>query len=295
MSEPVTGPLTCRICSAPGRSVGEVEGRYAGRRFQLAQCPSCGYGWVVDPWLDYAKIYDDRYYAGEGADPLVDYHFELEHPAETVRVYEWDGIARIVADLRGADAVGAWLDFGCGNGGLVRHLRDRKRVDATGFEEGSIAAEARALGIPIIERDELAGREGSFDVITAIEVLEHTADPMAELSQIRRLLKPGGLLFLTTGNAEPYAKNLTKWKYVIPEIHISFFEPRTLETAMRAAGLRPERRELGPGFDDILKFKVLKNLKRERRSRATDLIPGRLVRPADRFTRISDHPIGFAE
>jgi SAM-dependent methyltransferase len=273
-----------------------VEGKYAGRDFQLAHCASCGYAWVVDPWLDYAKIYDERYYAGEGADPLVDYHFELEHPEETVRVYEWQGIARVVRDLQGAAGTGRWLDFGCGNGGLVRHLRDREGVDAIGFEEGAITDQARALGVPIIGRDELGAQEGSFDVVTAIEVLEHTADPVAELRQIRRLLKPGGLLFLTTGNAEPYAERLTKWRYVTPEIHISFFEPRTLETAMRAAGIRPERRGLGPGFDEVLKFKVLKNLKVRRRSRITDLLPGRLIgRPADRVTRLAAHPIGHAD
>jgi SAM-dependent methyltransferase len=294
MSQPVAGKLTCRICSAPGEPAGTVAGKYAGRDFHLARCPSCGYAWISDPWLDYAKIYDERYYAGEGADPLVDYHFELAHPRDTVRVYEWQGIERVVSDLRGAAGTGRWLDFGCGNGGLVRHLRDRRGLDAIGFEEGAIVAEAQGLGIPIIGRDELAAEEGGFDVVTAIEVLEHTADPVAELTQIRRLLKPGGLLFLTTGNAEPFARKLDRWKYVIPEIHISFFEPRTLETAMTAAGLRPERRDLGPGFDQILKFKVLKNLKRERRSRATDLVPARLFRPADRLTHLADHPVGQA-
>ena len=61
--------------------------------------------------------------------------------------------------------------------------------------------------------------------MTAIEVLEHTLDPLAELRRIRALLRPGGLLLLTTGNAAPFASRLTQWPYVIPEIHVSFFEP----------------------------------------------------------------------
>ena len=217
--------------------------------------------------------------------PAVDYHFELEHPEDTVRVYEWGGVARVVADLRPSGS-GRWLDFGCGNGGLVRYLRERNGIDAIGFEEGSIAARARDLGIPVLDRQELAREEGSFDVVTAIEVLEHTADPVAELRQIRRLLKTGGLFFATTGNAEPYADRLSEWKYVVPEIHISFFEPRTLELALREADFQPERRALGRGFDDVLKFKLLKNLKRRRRSRLTDLIPARLLAPPlERITR----------
>jgi SAM-dependent methyltransferase len=273
-----------------------VHGRYSGRDYSLARCRECGYAHVVDPWLDFAEIYDARYYAGQGADPLVDYRFELDRPEHTVRRYEWEGIARVVGELLGADAERPrWLDYGCGNGGLVRHLRHQRRADAFGFEEGSIAAEALERGIPILSAEELGAQDGSFDVVTAIEVLEHTLDPLAELRRMRGLLRPGGLLFMTTGNAQPYADRLASWSYVRPEIHISFFEPRTLELALRTSGFRPEVRALGPGFQRILKFKVLKNLRIRRRSVLTDLFPGGLLgRIADRRTRLSEHPVGWA-
>ena len=76
-------------------------------------------------------------------------------------------------------------------------------------------------------------------MITAIEVLEHVVDPVDALRQIARLLKPGGVLFLTTGNARPFRNRLSQWRYVIPEIHVSFFEPQTLGLAMQTAGLDP--------------------------------------------------------
>jgi SAM-dependent methyltransferase len=232
---------------------------------------------------------------------MVDYHFELEHPHHTVRRYEWSGIVRLVDGLTnlndGPPDTGPlrWLDYGCGNGGLVRYLREEGIADAVGFDEGAITSEARSRGIPILTPDELRDQQGRFDVVTAIEVLEHTLDPPAELRAMRRLLRPGGLLFITTGNARPYAARLDRWRYVIPEIHISFFEPRTLERAMRDAGFRPERRSLRPGFDEILKFKVLKNLRLHRRSAFTDAIPARLLALADLGPRLSEHPIGWAE
>jgi SAM-dependent methyltransferase len=177
----------------------------------------------------------------------------------------------------------------------VRHLRDTRAADAFGFDEGSIAADASARGIPILTADQLAAREGSFDVVTAIEMIEHALDPVAELRRIRRQLRPGGLLFLTTGNARPYAAKLSSWKYVTPEIHISLFEPRTLELALTEAGFRPERVRLGSGFDAILKFKVLKNLRFHRRSALTDALPAGLIGAlADRLTRLSEHPVGWA-
>jgi SAM-dependent methyltransferase len=285
----------CRICAAPARFVASVNGKYSGRTFTLARCSECGYAFIADPWLDFEQIYDERYYAGRGADPLVDYEFELQHPSRTIRVYEWRGIAAVVDGLIGPLAGRRWIDFGCGNGGLVRYLREHGGVGAVGFEEGSIADRAGAAGIPVHDRSALAGWAGSADVVSAIEVIEHTADPVAELRTMRRLLRPGGVLFLTTGNARAHANRLEKWRYVVPEIHISFFEPRTLARAMVAAGFEPEHRRLGPGFDDVLAFKVFKNLKIRRRSALTDAVPKRpLGTLADRVERLSEHPVGWA-
>ncbi len=297
MPEPNSqGPLVCRICGHRTSPAGALKGRYSGRLFHLARCPDCGYAFVTDPWLDYAEIYDDRYYAGQGADPLVDYRFEFEHPELSVRNYEWSGIATVVAELTGdRDPAKRWLDYGCGNGCLVRYLRDQRTADAYGFDEGSIAGEAQAHGIPVVSDEGLGSLEGAFDVVTAIEVIEHTIDPVAELRRMRRLLRPGGLLFVTTGNARPYADRLTSWRYLLPEIHVSLFEPRTLHRAFAAAGFRPELRPRSPGFDEILKFKVLKNLRIRKRSRLTDALPPGLVAPlADRVAKLSEHPVGWA-
>jgi SAM-dependent methyltransferase len=287
-SENTSPPPACRICGGHTGVVGTVDGSFSGRSYELWRCETCRYAFIADPWTDFARIYDDRYYAGQGADQLVDYEFELASPQDTIRVYEWRGITRIVSSLLG------WLDFGAGNGGLVRYVNAHTRATAVGFEEGSIARRARELGIRVDSAlsDE---DEASFDVVTAIEVLEHTLDPIAELRRIRALLRPGGLFLLTTGNAAPYASRLTRWPYVIPEIHISFFEPATLRRALQASGFRPAAMPAGGGFDEVLKFKVLKNLRLRRRSRWTDLIPARPVGVlADAKAHLRAHPIAWA-
>jgi 2-polyprenyl-3-methyl-5-hydroxy-6-metoxy-1,4-benzoquinol methylase len=294
-SEHSVEPHGCRICGASTGRLGDVHGIYSDRDYELRRCDRCGYAFISNPWTDFARIYDDRYYAGQGADPMVDYRFELADPARTIRQYEWRGLTRIVEQLLSGLAGVRWLDFGAGNGGLVRHVLQTTAASATGFEEGSIAASARTAGIPMVSAQELEHESARFDVVTAIEVLEHTLDPVAELRRIRRLLRPGGLLLLTTGNAAPFAGNLPRWSYVVPEIHISFFEPRTLVQAFAASGLRPDRMPARNGFDEVLKFKVLKNLKIRRRSVVTDLIPARpLAAVADRRTQLSRHPVGWA-
>ena len=287
--------VPCRVCGAATRRVGPVSGKYSARDYELRRCDVCGFAFIADPWTDFERIYDDRYYDGRGADPLVDYRFELTEPDRTIRQYEWRGVTRLVEHLLGGLDRVRWLDFGCGNGGLVRYVNERTGARACGFEDGSIAAEARRLGIPIVSSGALATHAASFDVVTAIEVIEHTIDPLAELRAIRKLLRSGGLLFLTTGNAEPFASRLLRWPYIVPEIHVSFFEPRTLEYAFGKCAFRPGSVSARDGFDEILKFKVLKNLKIRRRNRVTDLIPaGQLAVVADRRVRLSRHPIGWA-
>ena len=285
----------CRICQQPTSSIGHIDSRYSGRHYELRQCAHCGFSFVANPWTDYPRIYDERYYAGRGADRSVDYQFELEQPERTVRAYEWRGILGIVSTLVPMGQTTRWLDFGCGNGGLVRYVRATAGCEALGFEDGAIAADARRAGVPVIEPRELDTLQGSFDVVTAIEVIEHVTDPLAVLRQIRGLLKNGGLCFLTTGNAAPFRRRLRHWSYVLPDVHVSFFEPSTLAMALRLSGFRPEPRGALPGYDDVIRFKVLKSLGVRRRGPIEALLPwGVIGAIVDRRLGVSAHPIGWA-
>ena len=285
---------SCRICGDATEAAGSKRGALTKALFRLRRCRTCGFGFVANPCEDFADIYDESYYKGKGADPFVDYLFELEHPTATVRRLEWEGILEVVRALHPLDSSSRWLDYGCGNGGLVRHLLRSGTCQATGFETGWIADRARARGIPILREDDLSGDHGRYDVVTAIEVIEHLPDPLLLLRACRRLLRPGGLVFLTTGNAAPH-RDLRRWSYVYPEVHVSFFEPRTLERALTLTGFRPERRGFVPGFEKIIRFKLLKRLGFRRERRAFDLIPwSRVARLVDARLSVSAHPIGWA-
>ena len=74
--------MICKICGGATQDIGSKHGRFSGRTFHLRQCPNCYYSFVSDPWTDFAAIYSEDYYSGRGADPQVDYLFELEHPEE---------------------------------------------------------------------------------------------------------------------------------------------------------------------------------------------------------------------
>ncbi len=286
----------CKICNQQATFVGTKTGKLKQKPFALFYCPACGHSFISNPWRDYGEVYSEAYYNGQGADPLVDYVFELEHPDQTVREYEWNGILHVIRSLTVVSPQTRWLDFGCGNGGLVRHVRSQTGCDIRGYEQGWIRDKAEKTGIPFLSEAELSKAQGSFDVVTAIEVLEHTSDPLKELKRIRSLLRPGGLLFFTTGNAEPHRTKLLQWPYVLPEIHISFFEPRTLSKALRITGFRPENKTFPPGFAGIIRFKTLKTFGVRRKAIWEKLLPWALLaRVINKRFGVSAHPVGWAD
>ncbi len=287
--------MRCKICQGSTSVIGEKRGRFAGRAFVLRRCQDCQFAFVEEPWLDYAAIYDTAYYQGRGADPLVDYQFELAEPGRTIRRYEWAGIVEVLRRLMQLDERSRWLDFGCGNGGLVRFARSRLGCDIVGYEEGAIAPLARSGGIPVLGTAGLSSLEGSFDVVTAIEVLEHVEDPLTTLGLIRRLLRRGGIFFYTTGNARPERDRLLAWRYFVPEIHISLYEPVSMEAALRRTGFEPRYVGFVPGWERIIAFKVLKNLRCRRTTLLDRAIPWRLVAPwVNRRYGVYDFPVAVA-
>ena len=134
----------CPICGAETVAAGSKRGTFIRELFELRHCVTCRFSHVANPATDYQRIYGEEYYNGRGADPSVDYVFELEHPDKTVRIYEWRGILKLVRSLTAVNGDTQWLDFGCGNGGLVRYCREHagKRLCRGHGETSHIPASA---------------------------------------------------------------------------------------------------------------------------------------------------------
>ena len=106
------------------------------------------------------------------------------------------------------------LDVGCGAGLLAEPLaRLGATVTAIDPAEELIAAareHAAGQGLAIAYRvAAVENVEGAFDLITAMEVIEHTADPQLFLNALAQRLAPDGLLMLSTPNATGWSKLIT--------------------------------------------------------------------------------------
>jgi 2-polyprenyl-6-hydroxyphenyl methylase/3-demethylubiquinone-9 3-methyltransferase len=150
------------------------------------------------------------------------------------------------------------LDIGCGAGLLAEPLA-RMGAIVTGLDPApaSIAiarAHAAATGARVDYRvgtvEDLAGEGERFDVVLAMEVVEHVADVPAFVAAAASVTAPGGLLALSTINRtlKSFVLAIVGAEYVLrwlaPGTHRweQFVTPDELAAAMRRAGLRVARR-----------------------------------------------------
>lgn len=100
-------------------------------------------------------------------------------------------------------AGGRLLDVGCGDGAMLRLLRELGWQDLHGIEPGPEAARvARSTGASVLSagiEDAIDGfPDAHFDAIVASMVMEHLEQPYAVVAQLARKLRPGGELLLST-------------------------------------------------------------------------------------------------
>ena len=138
-------------------------------------------------------------------------------------------------------ASGRLLEIGCGDGDFLVEA-EAAGYHVTGVEYAPAACEqarARLTRGEIIcgELEKAALEGGQFDLCVLSDVIEHVRDPLAFLREIHRLLKPGGGIFIATPSLASWSAKLLKenWMEFKPE-HLTYFEPKTLETALFRTG-----------------------------------------------------------
>lgn len=146
------------------------------------------------------------------------------------------------------------LDLGCG-GGLVSEPLARlgARLTAIDAEAETIRiaqAHAEAQGLDIAYRcgaaEDLAAEGRRFDLVVALELIEHTADARAFLALAAELVRPGGLLILSTlnrtlqayGLAIVAAERLLRWLPAGTHDYARFLKPEEMAAPLREAGLQ---------------------------------------------------------
>ena len=148
-----------------------------------------------------------------------EYHyavFEYWRSAKVLRYLDRNGVTRL----------GRVLDDGCGGGGMtVSFAEECDSVVGIDLSDRFAAAGtvlAREKGVANIcfaraDAQALPFRDDAFDTVFSHAVIEHVADPLAYLREIRRVLKPRGLVFLQTAPyLAPSGAHLPRLKFPVP-------------------------------------------------------------------------------
>ncbi len=151
------------------------------------------------------------------------------------------------------------LDIGCG-GGLLSEPMARLGATVVGADAAErnipvaqIHAEQSGLDIDYrhTTAEALAQAGEQFDVILNMEVVEHVADPLAYLTACQQLLKPGGLMVMSTINRNPKsyimaifgAEVVMRWLPRGTHEWDKFITPDELFDLIEQAGLKPVDRK----------------------------------------------------
>ena len=130
------------------------------------------------------------------------------------------------------------LDFGAGTGELVMLLR-QAGVDAFGLEYSSPARDycAKRRGFQLA-RELTAFPPESFDLVVMIEVVEHLTDLWGTLAGVREMLRPKGILFITTPNRKGLRARLEGglWREAGKKFHLFLFDSSSIGFHLRKNG-----------------------------------------------------------
>jgi 2-polyprenyl-3-methyl-5-hydroxy-6-metoxy-1,4-benzoquinol methylase len=124
------------------------------------------------------------------------------------------------------------LDIGCGLGFFLEVAQELNwKTYGTEYTETAVE-KCSQKGITMYKGDltEIEFGELTFDVITCIEVIEHIQDLKSFMIGIKKILRPGGILYLTTPNILSLNSRILKenWNVLCYPEHLSYFSKKSL-------------------------------------------------------------------
>src|SRR3989344_2064070 len=227
----------CMLCSSTTNTVIRKTLRYEIKR-DVLQCTRCSLVFLAPQsgatayytGKAYRKRHGPTLHKASSMREIFDAYFPHQGPiVEAVRTH-----------LRPSMKI---LDVGCSTGHFLAALKGKAK-ERVGLELGKDEASfiRKNLDFKVytdpIESAHIA--EGPFDLITALQVLEHVPEPKSFLHGISRHLKPNGLLYLELPNIDDVLLSVFGVKgyadFYFREPHVCYYSKKTLKTILSKAG-----------------------------------------------------------
>lgn len=187
---------------------GASQEQFVKEGFRFVTCTECGL-WYVDPRLNEEET--RRLYSEGGRAHFQFHHFYLPSAAyRQAKLYP----RRLDAIEARLGAVGSLLDVGSGTGHFLQ-CAQRRGWRVYGVELAAYAARhaREQLGLETVRCLDLAETgigdfDGPVDAVTLWDVIEHVSDPRSLVRKTRELLRPGGMVFVHTPQADCFERTV---------------------------------------------------------------------------------------
>jgi 2-polyprenyl-3-methyl-5-hydroxy-6-metoxy-1,4-benzoquinol methylase len=242
----------CPIChdQSPVRVSGSVRLSYGS----ICACRRCGSG-IMLPRPSSEELKNLH----SSLDYLNHEYFESRRAADGPIRIQYERRVREIRACFPGDRVLSSLDVGCDTGSFVRFLEETGKFRATGIDISESAVERgrkEGLDLRAGELSRQGFADGSFDVITALDLLEHVSDPAAFLKEAYRVIAPSGVLILETPNFNGLVYRIGRLlarapvggrtvsalqERLWPRFHVQYFTRKSLDRSLKEAGFRSTR------------------------------------------------------
>uniref|UniRef100_I2Q7L8 Methyltransferase family protein n=1 Tax=Desulfovibrio sp. U5L TaxID=596152 RepID=I2Q7L8_9BACT len=233
--------MQCPICG--NGNLGPLADGLRNSPGKVFHCALCDLG-ILDVLVGDPKEYYDHYYRKKFSDCLKN---PSDDPARIFAAHANSQADRLSLVAPFAGPGKTLLEVGCSAGQFLNLARDLFECQGLELNERCAAYVRERFGLPVHTR-ELTGlglAAESFDAVVAFQVLEHLPDPAVFLREARRLLRPGGRIFIEVPNLHDALRVLWRIpayrKFYFHEAHTFYFSRASLEKLFDLCELTVER------------------------------------------------------
>ncbi len=229
----------CPVCNSTQHKafLACVDHTVSRETFSIVQCDSCGFKFTNPrpQETDLGKYYKSEDYVSHSNTKKG----FINSTYQSVRKYTLLKKLQLISKYF---KTGKILDIGCGTGEFLNTCKSAK-WQTLGIEPDVDARQMaiKNFGLDVREEDELTGLpDASFDVISMWHVLEHVPRLNERVEELKRLIKPNGIIIIAVPNCNSLDAKIYKEEWAAYDVprHLYHFTPKDIDALFAKQGLK---------------------------------------------------------